>query len=260
MLIFASKCTDSIANDKLNIDLLQIHFKGKKFFRNSEIMSFYREFESNIKPTTVNWRIYTLVQSGVLSRVGIGKFTLGEGRIFIPQITAKIKILYKNLHKQLPYLQICIWNTVVLNEFMLHQPGRFYTLVEVEKESMESVFYFLKEKYKNIFIDPSADILSRYASGEKETIIIKSLVSEAPTQKLQGVETATLEKILVDVFTDEILFAAQQGNEMQYIFKEAFDKYTINENRMLRYADRKRKKEILDNYLNKVSKFRQQTK
>ncbi|MFN8261885.1 MAG: DUF6577 family protein, partial [Chitinophagales bacterium] len=131
---------------------------------------------------------------------------------------------------------------------------------EVEKDSMESVFYFLKEKNKNIFLDPSADILSRYSSGEYETIIIKSLVSEAPTQKIQNVETTTIEKLLVDIFTDEIIFAAQQGSEMQFIFKTAFDKYTINENRMLRYADRKRKKEALDIYLNKVSKFRQQTK
>ena len=64
----------------------------------------------------------------------------------------------------------------------------------------------------------------------------------------------------MDIFTDEIVFAAQQGSEMQFIFKAAFDRYTINENRMLRYADRKRKKEVLDNYLNKVSKFRQQNK
>ena len=223
-------------------------------------MQFYKDFESNVKLTTVNWRVYSLVQLGVLSRVGRGKFTLGEGRIFIPDITTKIKVLYNKLQKQFPYLQICIWNTSILNELMLHQPGRFYTLIEVEKDSMEPVFYFLKEKNKNIFLDPSADILSRYASGEQETIIVKSLVSEAPMQNVQGVKTVSIEKILVDIFTDEILFAAQQGGEMQTIFKGAFEKYTIHESRMLRYANRKRKKEVLDKYLNRVSKFRQQTK
>ena len=260
MLIFAPNCTDTIANEKLNIAKLQIHFKGKTAFGNKDIVQFYKGFEPDVKPTTVNWRVYNLVQSGVLSRVGRGKFTLGEGRIFIPEVTAKIKTLYGKLHWQFPYLQICIWNTSILNELMLHQPGRFYTLVEVEKDSMESVFYFLKEKNKNIFLDPSADILSRYASGEQETIIVKSLVSEAPMQNVQGVKTVSIEKILVDIFTDEILFAAQQGSEMQTIFKEAMEKYTIHESRMLRYADRKRKKEALDKYLNRVSKFRQQTK
>lgn len=223
-------------------------------------MHFYREFEPKIKETTVNWRVYALVQSGVLSRIGRGKLTLGEGRNFVPHISSKINTLYNKLQKQFPYLQICIWYTSVLNELMVHQPGKFYTLVETEKDTNESVFYFLKDTCKNVFLDPTPDILSRYASSEKEAIIVKPLVSEAPTQYVQGVQTATLEKVLVDIFCDETIFAAQQGSEMQTIFKNAFEKYTVNENKMLRYANRRRKKEAFNNYLNKVSKFRQQVK
>ena len=163
------------------------------------------------------------------------------------------------MQKQFPYLQICIWNTSVLSELMVHQPGRFYTLIEVDKETTQSVFYFLKETKKNIFLEPGAEILSLYASAEKETIIINSLVSEAPVQMLQSVMTTTIEKLLVDVFCDDVLFAAQQGSEMETIFREAFEKYTINENKMLRYADRRSKKEQFSKYLNRVSKFRQQT-
>ena len=44
--------------------------------------------------------------------------------------------------------------------------------------------------------------------------------------------TITIEKLLVDIFSDEVLFAAQQGGEMERIFREAFEKYTINENKM----------------------------
>lgn len=143
---------------------------------------------------------------------------------------------------------------------MLHQPGRFYILVEAEKDAMENIFYFLKENKTNVFIDPTFGILSRYSSDEKETIIVKPLVSEAPIQRLEGVWTITIEKMLVDIFSDEIIFAAQQGGELQHIFNEAFIRYTINESRMLRYANRKRKKESFNNYLNKVSIFRQQTK
>jgi len=239
---------------------LQTYFKSKNTFRNKDIVQFYKQFEPKVKPTTVNWRVYTLVQSGVLSRIGRGKFTLGEGRNFVPQISSHIKKLYSKLHKQFPYLPICLWHTSVLNELMLHQPGRFYILVEVEKDAKENVFYFLKENKINVFLDPTADILSRYASGEKETTIVKSLVSEAPIQNVQEVQTITIEKMLVDIFCDETIFAAQQGGEMQNIFQEAYNRYTINESRMLRYADRRRRKESFDKYLNKVSKFRQQTK
>lgn len=237
---------------------MKAYFKENRSFGTKDIEQFYHGLEPEVKSTTVNWRVYALVQSGILSRIGRGKFVLGKGRIFIPEVSPKIKTLSRDLQKQFPYLQICIWNTSVLNELMLHQPGRFYTLIEVDKETTQSVFYFLKETKKNIFLEPDAEILSLYASAEKETIIINSLVSEAPVQTLQGVMTPTIEKLLVDIFCDDVLFAPQQGSEMSTIFREAFEKYTINENKMLRYADRRGKKEAFGNYLNRVSKFRQQ--
>ncbi len=260
MLTFVSNCTFTIETETLNIDKLQTHFKGKKTFGNKDIAQFYKQFEPKVKATTVNWRVYSLVQSGVLSRIGRGKFTLGERKNFVPQISPDVKKLYGRLRKQFPYLQICTWHTSLINELMLHQPGRFHTLVEVEKDAMEPVFFFLRENKTNVFIDPTTDILSRYASGEKEITIVKSLVSEAPMQTVQEVQTITIEKMLVDIFCDETIFAAQQGGEMQNIFREAYNRYTINESGMLRYADRRAKKKIFDKYLNKVSKFRQQPK
>jgi len=198
------------------------------------------------------------VQSGVFSRVGRGKFILGERRNFIPEISLKMKSIHKELEKQFPYMKTCIWNTSFMNELMVHQPGRFYTLVEVDREATESVFYFLKDKMKNVFLEPSSNILSLYASSEKEVIIIKSLVSEAPIQKVKEVQTTTIEKLLIDIFCDETIFAAQQGGEMQTIFRNAIEKYSINENKMIRYADRRGKKEAFIVYLNKISKFWQQ--
>lgn len=126
---------------------------------------------------------------------------------------------------------------------MQHQPNRFFVLVKTDKETTNSVFYFLREIKKSVFVEPTADILEKYIVNEKEIFIVKPLVSEAPTQNVNNVETTTIEKMLVDIFSDDIVFSAQQGAEMQTIFKNAFDKYTINQSNMLRYADRRRKKE-----------------
>jgi hypothetical protein len=40
---------------------------------------------------------------------------------------------------------------------------------------------------------------------------------------------------------------------MRTIFKEAFAKYTINQSKMLRYADRRRRKEELNQFVKTVS-------
>jgi hypothetical protein len=202
--------------------------------------------------------VYSLVQKGILNRIGRGKFIIGEGKNFIPEISPKMKAINSKLKKAFPYLKVCIWNTSALNEFMVHQPGRFYLLIEVEKEATQSIFYFLKDAKYSVFIDPTNDLLEKYLPNEKESLIIRSLVSEAPIQNIKGINTISLEKMLVDVFCDDVIFSAQQGSEMRTIFKEALNKYSVNENRMLRYADRRRKKESFAKYINSITNLWQQ--
>lgn len=136
---------------------------------------------------------------------------------------------------------------------MIHQPGRFYLLVEVDRDALQSVFFYLKENKFPVFIEPTKDLIEKYIPVGKETLIVKSLISEAPLQNISRINLPTIEKLLVDIFCDDVIFAAQQGAEMRTIFQEAFTKYTVNENRMLRYADRRRKK---DNFREYLSSFR----
>ncbi len=220
-------------------------------------MEFYRALEPEVKKTTVNWRIYILVQEGVLNRVGRGRFSIGKGDAYIPEISSRLNSVYKKIKSDFPFLTVCLWSTSVLNEFMLHQPGRYYQLLEVDKDAMESIFYYLKDRNYSVYLEPSQELIRRYMIDEKEPWIVKSLVSEAPIQQVNGIPTVTIEKLLVDIFCDPIIFSAQQGSEMNQIFKEAFEKYAISESKMLRYASRRRKKKELDNYLNEVSKYRQ---
>jgi hypothetical protein len=65
---------------------------------------------------------------------------------------------------------------------------------------------------------------------------------------------------LVDIFCDDVIFSAQQGAEKRTIFEEALAKYTINQSKMLRYADRRPKKEELNQFVKSFSNFWQQLK
>lgn len=194
-----------------------------------------------------------MVQEGVLQRIGRGKFRLGEDRKYIPEISSLTKSIFKKLKAEFPFAKFCVWNTSLLNEFMQHQPNRFFLLVEADKEITNSAFYFLREIKKSVFIEPTKDILEKYIVNQKEVIVIKPLITEAPTQNINDIETATLEKILVDIFCDDVIFLAQQGAEKRTIFKEAFTKYTINQSKMLRYADRRRKKEELNQFVETIT-------
>jgi hypothetical protein len=194
-----------------------------------------------------------LVQNGILERLGRGKFRLGKSRKYIPEISSVTKAIFKKLKAKFPYANFCVWNTSILNEFMQHQPNRYFLLVETDKEITHSVFYFLREMRKSVFLEPTNDIFDKYIVTKKDAIIIKPLISEAPTQNLNEVETATIEKILVDIFCDSGFFSTQQGAEKRTIFKEAFTKYTINQSKMLRYANRRQKKEELEQFAKTIS-------
>ncbi len=191
---------------------------------------------------------------GVLTRVGRGKFILGKNKIYIPDIPSKLKLLDNKLKKEYPFLNYCLWTSALFNEFMLHQPGKFFLVVEVEKDAAESVFFFMRKNKYSVFLEPTKELLNRYIPDEKETWIVKSLVSEAPVQNVSEIQTTTIEKLLIDLFCDTVILDAQQGKERDRIFKEVYGKYTVNENKMLRYADRRRKKKEFNQYLNSISK------
>ncbi len=67
----------------------------KKSLGSKDIEKFYRQYRPKIKGTTINWRIYILIQSVVFSRIGMGKFILDDERNFIRNISSKIEALNK---------------------------------------------------------------------------------------------------------------------------------------------------------------------
>ncbi|EIJ38700.1 hypothetical protein JoomaDRAFT_1690 [Galbibacter orientalis DSM 19592] len=242
----------------LHIDKLKEGFIPGQKITIQDIVDFYEQFNERIKRSTIDWRIYKLTQKGILHRLSRGVYALSEGEIqeYVPETDKSLKKLFRKINDQFPFVNTCVWSTKWLNEFMLHQPGRFYTILEVDRDVMESVFYALNDQGKNVFLDPSTEILNQYVANAKEPVIITHLTTEAPIQEVNQVSTTTLEKMLVDIYCDPDLYATFQGAELQRIYQTAFDKYHINEPRMLRYATRRTKKSEIQELINK-SKQRQ---
>ena len=138
-----------------------------------------------------------------------------------------------------------------MKEFAQHIPKNNISIVDVERGSEEAVYYILKEQFANVFLLPKKELLNNVVLELNKPIIVRTLVSEAPLREYRKILVATLEKVLVDLFSDEE-FAYLQGNELRSIFQNAFTKYTINETKMVRYADRKRRKESLMLFLQDI--------
>jgi hypothetical protein len=87
-----------------NIEELRKVFERKNIIKLNDIDAFYREKEPSIPKTTVNWRVYALVQGGILQRVGKGLYRFGKTELFVPEITYKIKSISQLINKQFPFI------------------------------------------------------------------------------------------------------------------------------------------------------------
>jgi hypothetical protein len=237
-------------NSKLDIERLKELLGQKDMITLKDIDSFYREKEPSIPKTTVSWRIYSLLQQGVLQRIGRGKYSFGTTQYFVPKVSHKMKQIAQTIKKNYPFIKYCQWELSSVNMFSQHLINFNVLFVDVEREVVESVYYGLKEKYSRVMLIQNLyDNLSEF----DDTIIVRSLVSDSPIQKNENTYVTTLEKMLVDLTTDKELVSFQ-GNEIYHIYKNAFDKYTVNQQTMLRYAGRKNKREEIENILKTINR------
>ena len=199
-----------------------------------------------INNSKVSYLRYKLVKDGFLERTGYKTYSIRKNRtVYTPDLNDSTKEIFTTIKEAKPYLNTCVWRTSILNEFTRHQVGKFMIMVEVERIGIEAVFDVLRDKYSNVFLTPTDKEIDFYISALDEAIVIVPLVSEAPTQVIDGIETVTIEKVLVDILTDDKLYQTFQS-ERSRIIHEANTKYIINKNTLLRYAGRRKKREFIE--------------
>lgn len=166
-----SKANKTLAKDFIT-ERLKKEFKGRESFSREELFDFYSHFEPELKETTFRWRIYNLKNKQVITTISRGLFTLSFKPVFKPDVEDTERKIFSKLEKQFPSLKLCIWSTKIVNEFMLHIPGKFITILQVEKEAIEPVYGFLKDQnFRNVFIQPDEKEIERYIY-ETETAIV----------------------------------------------------------------------------------------
>jgi len=229
---------------------IESYFKSNTQLSREKLVSLINKDFPELSLGTITVYLSKLKKAGLINNPARGVYSISNKQIFNPEINQNLKKIYNKIHRDFPFIEICVWNTKWLSDLMRHQPFKNFTIIEVDKEAEEQVFNAVSEWTKNVYFNPDEEILERYISTNTEEVtIIKNLVTEAPTTKKNEIEIPTLEKVLVDILIDRELFAAQQG-ELDVIFKSAFDKYDINKAKMKRYAIRRNKESELERMIN----------
>lgn len=231
---------------------IQSYFRSINQISREKLGNLIKEDFPELSEGTITVYLSKLKKAGIINNPERGVYSITEKQIFNPEINQNIKKIYNKIHKEFPFIDLCVWNTKWLNDLMRHQPFKNYTIIEVEKEAEEQIFNAISEWNKNVYFNPNEEILERYISSNSEEVtIVKNLVTEAPTTKNNKIRIPTLEKLLVDIIIDKELFAAQQG-EIEFIYQSAFKKYAINTAKMKRYAIRRNRETELEKIINKI--------
>ncbi|MBK6903913.1 MAG: hypothetical protein IPH04_14230 [Saprospirales bacterium] len=237
-LIFINRM-DSSVKFNLSASITAI-FGDNISLSKGDLMQWLREVYPDSSEKALTWRIHDLKNRGVIVSAGRGVYQLGRASSFQPSFDSLARRIARLLAKELPLVKNCIWETRWISGWMELQPPYNWTIVETEKEVLESVFTSLSGISKKVFLDPDRKVVDLYILTLNESVIVKPLLSESPTFPIEKITSATPEKILVDIVAEPYLFRAQQG-ELDRIYANAFKEVRINQTKMLRYANRRRK-------------------
>lgn len=234
------------------IEKIEEYFSRGQTFTRKELYDFLElNFFPNLKETTFRWRIFELKKTNIIVSVTRGVFKLSENKkLFVPNISKQLSKISNLIKKNYNSVSYCAWSSNWLNEFSRHQATNEIVFVEVEKELVSSVFNLLIDNdFKNVYIEPDKFVTETYISENQTSIIVKSLITKSPTQFVNKIIVPKLEKILVDLFSDNKYLVAYKGYEQKIIFENAFDKYQLNLSNIINYSRRRKKDKLLTDFL-----------
>jgi hypothetical protein len=197
-------------------------FAERRSVAKADLKIFYCKHTDQFNDLAFRRFMYALEKQRVILPVARGLYVFKnetspdhEKKNFTHILSDEILKLNVAIKDAFPYTQYALWETRILHDFMIHQPGQNQIIVEIEKDAAESVFNALSQSYPNqVWLRPDRALIERYIITTPQPIIISNLISQSPLL-VDIVPSPSLEKILVDIFADQDTFFMFQGQERQ---------------------------------------------
>lgn len=222
----------------------------KNTYSHKELMDELRKLKTDLSESTYHWAISRLVRDGALTRTGYDTYSSSDGLSlgeFVPAYSDAAVNIIRLISEQYPYVRFTVFETVLMNDFLNHLIAQNTVFIQVEKESSIYVFRFLQEQgLQNVMYKPSRNAFNLYWS--RECVIVTDMISEAPLRTVEP-HSILLEKMLVDMLADKLISSTFSRSEFPNVIEQAQSRYLLDTVRMLRYARRRNRHDVLLKYL-----------
>lgn len=213
--------------------------ENKKSFSRTDLFNAMKSCKIDLSESTMKANLQKLLSDRQIVRVGRNAYCVAADNIqnYEYEYSTLAQAVAEEVKVKHPCLGFTIIELVQFNEFVNHQIAHNVIFVSVEENLGSFVFDTLKEKYPGkVLINPSTEIYHQY--WYDDMMVITKMVSEAPLGKVEK-WNARIEKILVDLLTDDLLGNSITASEYSTIYEDAFAKYAIDESCLFRYAKRR---------------------
>lgn len=218
--------------------LIGINDKG--IFSKKELLESFRLGGYSLSEASFNKKVNKLVQQGDLVRVGRNLYHLNTNNTILYKYaySTMAEEVAEKISNTYPLLEFSIFELTQLNDFVNHQIAHNVIYVSVEKDAINFVFETLKKDYPGkVLIDPTVEIYHKYWNDNM--IVLTKLVTEAPKDKKINWHIR-IEKMLIDIIAEPVIAMAIGKSEYPIIIKDSFEHYSIDEDTLFRYGDRRK--------------------
>ena len=202
-----------------------------KYFSITTIRQWLQKHKLSSSPATVTRYLHDLIGKGVIFGAGRGWYSSLATPFTLNR--EPVSSLVQELNKTFPLLDFSCWSTAQIASYAHHLLAKFVSFIHTERDSMESVFEFLRDQGFNAHLNPRGTSASQFSIRER-TVVVRPKVTTQPVEE----HFVTIEGLLVDLFVESRSLALMDAGECLQVFRNATGQGRISMARVVDYARR----------------------
>jgi len=163
-----------------------------KYYSTEAVKAWLQKRRLRCPPATLNRYLHEFTRAELVFAAGRGWYSSLATAFTLNR--EPVSGLVQELNKTFPLLDFSCWSTEQINAAMHHLLSRFVTFVNVEADSMESVWEHLRDAGWDAWLNPRGAEAARFAVRER-TVVVRRESRKSPSKE----PFAPIEKLLVEL-------------------------------------------------------------
>lgn len=219
------------------IEIIRQFIDGKKYFNDKALKRYLQVEHKNYNNQTVNQYLTNLKKGQEIFSCGRGWYSTIEKPFLLD--TEPVLDPAQLIHQNYPFLEFTVWSTRQIISYYHHLPFKYMYFIYTDPDAFVPIFEFLLSKGYTVYNDPKKQVIEKHWIPDVDTVIIRPSISESPVSGTKIWNTATIEKILIDLYEEKDKLYLMDGSEFKRIFYNVIFSARINIPVLLRYSYRR---------------------